>query len=378
MVISRLLPLTCRSTGVTCSMVDRRPAPLQPVYSVDSAATRVQPEVMRVKQRLRVDEYDADDAEAVEAGRLILNAHRAVDTPWRPEVTPFRRTMEVRHSWDSSPQRHFLARADGLPVAVAEVELGEWDNTDLAWIHLIVHPAHRRHGVGSAFLGQLIGIVRELGRTKVGGSGLDLPGTGAFAARHGFTQRQREVARVVRPRELAPGLVDSAYAEAEPHAREYEVVRLEGQAPEGLLPVLSDLTASINDAPLDDLDIEDEVYPVDRIRAYEQATIDSGHRLYRVLARHRGTGEPAGHTVVAVDVEQPALAEQHDTAVVRAHRGHRLGLLLKADMMRWLAEAEPQVTSIDTWNAESNDHMIAVNERLGYRVMGRQVAYQRD
>ena len=33
-------------------------------------------------------------------------------------------------------------------------------------------------------------------------------------------------------------------------------------------------------------------------------------------------------------------------------------------MMRWLAEAEPQVESIDTWNAESNDHMIAVNERL--------------
>ena len=57
--------------------------------------------------------------------------------------------------------------------------------------------------------------------------------------------------------------------------------------------------------------------------------------------------------------------------MVRAHRGHRLGLLLKAEMLRWLAEAEPQVTSIDTWNAESNDHMIAVNERLRYRALGR-------
>ena len=40
-------------------------------------------------------------------------------------------------------------------------------------------------------------------------------------------------------------------------------------------------------------------------------------------------------------------------------------------MMRWLAEQEPQIEAIDTWNAESNDHMIAVNERLGYRVVGR-------
>ena len=68
---------------------------------------------------------------------------------------------------------------------------------------------------------------------------------------------------------------------------------------------------------------------------------------------------------------------QHDTSVVRAHRGHRLGLLLKADMMRWLAEVEPQLQTIDTLNAESNDHMIGVNERLGYRVMGRGLQFLR-
>ena len=46
-------------------------------------------------------------------------------------------------------------------------------------------------------------------------------------------------------------------------------------------------------------------------------------------------------------------------------------------MMRWLAEAEPQLETLDTWNAESNDHMIGVNERLGYRVMGRELQFQR-
>ena len=53
------------------------------------------------------------------------------------------------------------------------------------------------------------------------------------------------------------------------------------------------------------------------------------------------------------------------------------GLLLKAEMVLWLAEVEPQVETVDTWNAESNTYMIAVNERLGYRVLGREMQYQR-
>jgi hypothetical protein len=128
---------------------------------------------------------------------------------------------------------------------------------------------------------------------------------------------------------------------------------------------------------LDDLEIEDEAYPPDRIRAYEAAQLASGFRFHRMIARHRATGELAGHTVVVVDTERPELGEQHDTSVVRDHRGHRLGALLKAGMVLHLAEVEPQLRTVDTWNAESNGHMIGVNELLGYRVMGRGLQYQR-
>ena len=34
-------------------------------------------------------------------------------------------------------------------------------------------------------------------------------------------------------------------------------------------------------------------------------------------------------------------------------------------MMRWLAEAEPQLETIDTFNAESNDHMVARQRAAG-------------
>jgi hypothetical protein len=139
---------------------------------------------------------------------------------------------------------------------------------------------------------------------------------------------------------------------------------------------MSEMVASINDAPLDDLDIEDQVFPPERIRKYEETQLVRGYRLHRVLARHRETGELAGHTVVAVDSVRPHIGHQHDTTVVRSHRGHRLGLLMKSDMNLWLAESEPGLRTVDTWNAESNDHMIEVNETLRYRWMGRGIELQ--
>jgi hypothetical protein len=37
---------------------------------------------------------------------------------------------------------------------------------------------------------------------------------------------------------------------------------------------------------------------------------------------------------------------------------------------QWLARAEPGVRDVFTWNSQTNAHMIAINERLGYQVSG--------
>ena len=52
-------------------------------------------------------------------------------------------------------------------------------------------------------------------------------------------------------------------------------------------------------------------------------------------------------------------------------------------MVRWLTgsdggvAAEPALRVIETYNAASNDQMVGINERLGYRVMGRILEFQR-
>jgi hypothetical protein len=219
---------------------------------------------------------------------------------------------------------------------------------------------------------------RRAGRTSLGTDGWESERTTAFAARFGLERRSQGIMRRQHLAELAPGLAQRLFDEAAAMAGDYELVRILGRTPAELVDAMVELVSAINDAPTDDLDIEDEVFSPERLAAYEDAALARGNRLYRLVARHRTTGELGGHTVVAVEDQRPEIADQHDTAVAKAHRGHRLGLLLKAGMLLWLAEAEPQVATIDTWNAESNDHMIGVNEELGYRVMGRELQFQKS
>jgi GNAT superfamily N-acetyltransferase len=284
----------------------------------------------------------------------------------------------IEHGWDGEAPEMFGAWEGDRLVGVASLQASEWDNRHLAWLHVDVHPDLRGEGRGSRMLEHLVTRTRELGRTSIGMEGWESPSTARFAARHQMPRRGSAIRRRQRLDRLDRRDVDMMHDEAAAAASDYELLRIVGATPEELLPAVAELTAAINDAPTDELDIEDEVFPIERIRAYERAQQGRELRMYRVLARHRDSGLLAGHTVVVVEQERPHVAEQHDTSVVASHRGHRLGLLLKTDMLRWLAEVEPEVATIDTWNMESNAPMIGVNERLGYEVLARELQFQRD
>jgi RimJ/RimL family protein N-acetyltransferase len=326
---------------------------------------------------VKLHEVGPGDRDLIDRYVAVDTHARRLDAPWMHPATPYRLEMYLRHGWDGEPGRRFLVQAGSEDVGVATLDTTDYDNLDLAWVGAVIVPGLRRRGLGTAAYELLAETAREMGRTKLGTDGWDEPGSRAFAAARGWEQKSVAVARRQHLRELDPGLADRLYDEALAHAGDYELQRVEGQSPSDLLEPLAAATAAINDAPLDDLDLEDEVFPPERVAAYEAAQVESGYRLYRIVARHRVTHEIAGLTVATVDSENPAIGHQHDTSVVRAHRGHRLGLLLKSDMLGWLCEREPQLETVDTWNAESNAHMIAVNERLGYRVMGRELEYQR-
>ena len=321
--------------------------------------------------------FGPDDTDALAAWTELVNAVDEVDAPWQRPTSLQGAAARWRHGYDGEPGTPYLARVDGEVIGWAGYEASDYDNLHLGWVDLAVHPKHRRQGHGSALLAAMEDELRRLGRTTVAGGAWDQEAFDAFARHHGYVCKATEMNRRQVLADIDWPALDRRCAEALPYAADYVLERRLGPTPDDELDALAQMASSINDAPTDDLDCEDEVFNAARMRDYESSVAAHGNELYRVVARHLPTGELAGQTVVAVSRIQPGWGAQHDTSVVREHRGHRLGLLLKADMLRWLREAEAGLASITTWNAESNDQMIGVNEILGYVVLGRARVYQR-
>jgi len=326
---------------------------------------------------MEIRQVSADDGETLDRCTELVHAVYAHDAPWFHPWTKKDYRIVARQGMDGEPPAIFAGEVDGQVVAHCDAWMSERDNLHLAWLKLVVHPEHRRQGLGTQLLEHVMADVKARGRTSVGGDGWDSDAANGFAARHGFEAKGLGVCRRQHLADDDGMVLKSVLAEAAEAAAAYELVKVCTRTPEDLIDKVVEMVAAINDQPKDDLDIEDEVFTAERVWGYERTQEERKHRLYRLMARHTETGELAGNTVVVVKSEFPTRAYQHDTSVVRAHRGHRLGALLKASMVEWLAEEEPQIETIETWNAESNDHMIAINQALGYRVMGRAVEFQR-
>lgn len=328
---------------------------------------------------MALNRIDPDDLESVAVSVDIINAAQQLDDPdgW-PQTTEIT-ALELRYGWDLEPEQRLLycPQAGHAPVGVIGAVLPQRDNQHLVEVEFTVHPAHRRQGHGASMLAEFLEWVRIQGRSTVWmyPAAEDSPACG-FLERRGFTMASQDVRRVQWPADTDWTRIDGLESTARSAAEDYRLERLSPPIPESVLTELVGVTAAINDAPMGDLDFADEIFDLARLRDFEAATQGKGERLYRVLARRISDGVIGAHTALVVQPRRPIYAAQYDTAVAREHRGHRLGLLLKIQMMRWLAEAEPQIEQIETWNNADNAFMITINEELGYRHSRTYAVYQ--
>lgn len=299
----------------------------------------------------------------------MLAAQRA-DDPVGPAPSPASFDLYLRTGWEEVPGEVWCATAgDGTVTGFYRIGFPDLENLDKAHGGPTVHPDARRRGIGRELLrhagtrAEAHGRVLFSAQTAMGSAGDD------FARAVGARLDQEEVRRVQYLRDIVPGTVAALRAEAEKAAAGYSLASWSGLPPEDYYEPMAAILNAYNDAPHGQNE-EPENWTADRVRERTGAGIRSGvMRGYGVVALRDSDGEMAAYTGMLIDRETPEWGHQQLTAVTRAHRGHRLGLLVKAAMLELLAKAEPQLECIETGNAAANEHMIAINERLGYRVV---------
>jgi GNAT superfamily N-acetyltransferase len=333
-----------------------------------------------VSDDLDIRPIDLLDPGQEATARAWIGVHAAVQVElFGPQGSSW--TLEEIRGFHRSRMSHRAARAawvgDRL-VGALEVRMPTTDNLDLALVWLSVLPDHRGQGIGDALLREGEAIAEEHGRgTLMGETEWAHGGVDAaepFAAHRGYTVGQtmlRSAMALPADREALAALagVDD----------DYVVERFVDEIPESWLEDRAVLQQRMStDAPLDDLALEEEVWDAERVRETFARALASGRRIVESAARHVPSGRLVAFTTIAVSEGSPDLGFQQDTLVLKEHRGHELGLRLKAANALLLMDELPDVTSVRTWNSATNDHMLAVNRRLGYTVDGYSREWQKQ
>ncbi len=296
---------------------------------------------------------------------------------------------ELLPGWQKTtfePKRMFAARLDGRLVARGVFETRLDEAADTVWLMAEVLHDARGQGVGEALAHHLESIALSEGKTraivyapswKSGGIRIPSPtGFGSVPAGTpevrllqglGYTLEQVERgSRLALP--LESGLLQQAHVTALAAAGgDYRVHTWAGPTPPQWRDDIAHLlTRMSTDAPTAGLDEPEDPWTVERLLEDEAKEAESPRTSVVAAVEHVPSGTLVGFTEMTVPAEAARSVDQEDTIVLREHRGHRLGMLLKAANLVWLEQVSRGHPSIITYNAEENRHMLAVNEALGF------------
>ncbi|PCN46739.1 GNAT family N-acetyltransferase [Curtobacterium sp. 'Ferrero'] len=348
-------------------------------------------------EELDVPTTMGDDPARVDAFRAWLDVsdraevavHGLAELAWAPEEY-----LPLCHE-PGAPSRLFVARdADGTVVGSASYDTKDADGTTNCWLAVGVDPAHQGRGVGRLLADRLEDEARRAGRTQwktyavsrqVGpatGDGYLQAPTGAGAvpvderavrfltARGWHFGQVNRISRLALPadRSVVAALHDRATAAA---GSAYRVHSWPGRTPERWLDGIALLhTRMSTDTPAGGMDEPEDRWDGERVRANEAELDRAPRTMVTVAVEHVDSGALVGFTQLAVPDAPERAVMQWDTLVLREHRGHRLGWLLKVVGIETVERDHPGHPAILTFNAEENRPMLDVNEAVGFVGVG--------
>ena len=300
----------------------------------------------------------------------LQNEIEAETRPELPGKPADEAVVEVRHLASYFEDWTLLVRdsEDRLAARAAGLVDRSGDNQHVFDLILAVRPAHRRRGIGRWLLAESARAATDAGANLlICWSDSAVAAAEPFARSAGF-----ELALLERESDLVLSgvdwdMVDRWVAEGPGRAPDYALEFVEGLYPEALYDDVIAWQDVMNTAPREQLQVNDDFGTREKLAESEARFAASSRNRLEFLARHVPTGECVGGTALHFDPWTPTVLWQGATAVHPNHRGHALGKWLKAAMLQQARQRYPGVETVRTGNAYSNDAMIGINDKLGFR-----------
>ena len=285
----------------------------------------------------------------------------------------FEEFLGAFRSPDSGERQEFFAAYDGdRMVGTAKLWSFLLDNTEKAAFDVNVDIPCRRQGIGRALVDHVEALVRADGRTLLlAGSHLpyddrDEHPYRRFADACGYELNSFEVVRHL-PLPVPDDRIQEWIDSAAPRHEDYIIETHVGRVPDDLLDSLCSLMGQLAvDAPTGDVDFEEEKITPQRYDEMIAGIAAMGRARYETVAL-TADREVVAHSTLAVSLGASTVVYQWGTMVGREHRGHRLGLATKAVNLRAVQAVRDDLTVVTTQNNETNAHMVAINELIGFR-----------
>ncbi len=315
--------------------------------------------------------HDISDTD-VTAWHDVVSASVAHDLPGEP--LPTLDQLHGQLAMPGSGDRHLLwmATAGDTVTGVAWLRLFEgYGRAHLGEVTIHVHPAHRRRGIGTRLLRAVAEAARRENRRSLVAEASSRTSGVPFLESRGFGC-VLSLSLLLLDVHQAKGVEEIVRAD---HPG-YRLTRWIGVVPGELAETFAAAKSAMGDMPPGEKDYGSTTWDTDRVRDMAEVVEKRGDTLLTVAALHGDM--VAGFTELVIPGGDGSRAIQYDTAVVAGHRGRGLGLWVKAAMLDWLRAEWPGVREIETDNADDNSHMLAVNERLGFRPHRQTRQYQCD